>query len=128
MILSITVSAKDIAVVISNKFELNSLTQTEVKRIFLAKSKHLHGKKVKVIELKDAPCKDVFYKTITNKTEDELHSYWVTLVFTGKAKPPIQIKSVNSLLDRISEDKLTITYLPVDKVTDAMRVLYTLKN
>ena len=122
------VFAQDIAVVISSKCTVDSLSEQEVKRIFLAKTYRINGKKVKVVELKNAVYKSRFYKNVVNKSMDELRSYWVNLVFTGRAKPPTQLLSVEKLVSKINENSLVITYLSADQVTKDMKVLYTLKD
>lgn len=122
------VFAQDIAVVISSKCTIDSLSEQEVKRIFLAKTYRINGKKVKVVELKNAVYKSRFYKNVVNKSMDELRSYWVNLVFTGRAKPPTQLLSVEKLVSKINENDFVITYLSADQVTKEMKVLYTLKD
>lgn len=127
-IISTALSAKDLAVVISARCTIDSLNENEVKRIFLAKTYRINGKKIKVVELKDTDYKNEFYESVVHKTQDQLHSYWVTLIFTGKAKPPTQLESFDNLVSQINKDELIISYLPLSMVTSDMKVLYTLNN
>ena len=125
---TLTLQAEDIVVVVSSKFQSNTLQESDVKRIFLAKTNHINNKRINVIELKNASYKEIFYKKISNKTQSQLRAYWSRLIFTGKAKPPKQVTSVDLLLKNMSKNESIITYLPISMVTDEMKILYKLKN
>jgi len=119
---------EDIAVVVSSKFKIDSLQKSDVNRIFLAKKSHINNKKIKVIELKNASYKELFYKQTSNKTLSQLRAYWIRVIFTGKAKPPKQVESLDKLLEMMAQNESLISYIPVSMVTDEMKILYKVQN
>lgn len=125
---ALTLQAEDIAVVASSKFNSNTVEKVELKRLFLAKTNRIHNSKVKVMELVDTSCKETFYKKISNKTQSQLRAYWSRLIFTGKAKPHKQVKSLDALLSKMAENASIISYVPLSMVSDKMKVLYMLEN
>jgi len=120
--------ARDIAVVVSNNFDFSELSKSQIKRLFLSKTNRVNNTRVRVIELHANSYKDRFYKEISGKSKSQLRSYWTTLIYTGKAKPPKQINNMNELLQELHETRNVITYIPIDEITDDMKVLYTMKD
>ena len=49
------------------------------------------GNRVQPMELSDLGYKAIFYREISGKTLPQINSYWTTLIFTGKGKPPKNI-------------------------------------
>lgn len=120
--------ASDTTVVVSNNPELGELSKAEIQRLFLAKTDRVQNMRIKVVELQTNLDKDRFYKEISGKSKSQLRSYWTRLIFTGKAKPPKQLEDMQELLKEMEDSPNIITYLSKDKVTDGMKILYTLKE
>jgi len=120
--------AEDIAIVVSKDFDANALDKSDVSRIFLAKTNRVNSIRIKVVELKNSSYKKEFYKNVSGKTLGQLRAYWTTLIFTGKARPPKQIRTKTELEAKIKNDTSVITYLPLSEVTDDMKILYTMKE
>ncbi len=125
-----TVSTKgpDLAVIVSKKFDIDKLEKNDIKRIFLGKTKRINDAKITIVELKGANFKEKFYNKVLNKTESQLHSYWTTLIFTGKSRPPLHIDPLERIKKKLKSDKLIITYLPIDMVTDEMKIVHMVKD
>jgi len=128
LLLSTFLQAENIAVVISKNFNADKLSKSQIKRLFLAKTNRINNTKVKIVELQDTKYKQKFYKKVSGKSKAQLRSYWTTLIFTGKAKPPKQIKTLQELLIKMKKNKNIITYIPENQVTQEMKVLYTMSE
>lgn len=118
------VFSKTVVVVAKNTL-INSLDKQAVSNIFLARtSRYENGQKAIPIEIKSNETRADFYRQISGKTPAQLNSYWTTLVFTGKGKPPRAYASQSDVLSRLESQPGAITYLPLSEVTDDMKVLY----
>ena len=127
-LLTSLLKAQDIAVVASNSFDATKLSKAEIKRIFLSKTNYINNKRIHVLEIKNTSYKRDFYKKVSGKSPVQLRSYWTTLIFTGKAQPPKQIKDMQELIQLLLKDSKAISYIPLDAVTKDMKVLYTMKE
>ena len=128
LILTSLLRATDIAIVSSYAFDLTSLDKASVSRIFLAKTNRINSTRVKVFELKNSSYKKQFYKEVSGKSLAQLRSYWTRLIFTGKAQPPKQLRNREELIQKMKDDNTVISYLPLNEVTDDMKILYTMRE
>lgn len=116
--------AQKIAVVVSNNNATSELSKIQVKRIFLFKTNKLNTIHIKVYEIKSTSYKKEFYKNVLGKSVKQLRAYWARLIFTGKAKPPKQLRDIEALIQKMREDTQVISYVPFSEVTASMKVLY----
>ena len=66
------------------------------------------------------------YKLISNKTISQLKSYWTTLIFTGKGKPPKSFSNINYLVNYMKLHAGSIAYVNTSEVTSEMKVIYSI--
>jgi len=125
---SILLFASNDMVVVTNTSVVEKLSKSEVKRLFLSKTNKVHNINIKVVELSENGEKDKFYKQISGKSKSQLRSYWTRLIFTGKAKPPVQVNTMDELLKEMKKSEVIVTYLPKNKVTKQMKIVYTLND
>lgn len=128
LIISQAVSAEErvkTVVVVAKNSQIENLTNQHIANIFLARTKRFpNGVKALPIELKNSKVRDVFYQNISGKSPKQLYAYWATLVFTGKGKPPRSYANSAELQTKLLDNLGSITYLPVDQVTDQMKIVY----
>jgi len=125
---SILLFASNDMVVVTNTSVVEKLSKSEVKRLFLSKTNKVHNINIKVVELSENGEKDKFYKQISGKSKSQLRSYWTRLIFTGKARPPKQVNNMQELLKEMKKSEVIVTYLPKNKVTKQMKIVYTLND
>lgn len=119
------VSHAELAVVAGRDSPIEKLGEREVADIFLAKVSHLaDGSRVKPVELRDSAYKADFYRGISGKTLPQINSYWTTLIFTGKGKPPRGVDEVERLIEVLNNDPHAIAYLPLGQTRASLKVLY----
>jgi len=125
LIMSIQVQA-EMVVVVHKDSVVDTLSQQQVTNIFLAKTNRTStGHRVTPVELINSEYKSLFYEKITQKTLAQINSYWMSLIFTGKGKPPKKLDNIQSLIDELSVNSNAISYLPIDQTTTVMKVVYT---
>jgi ABC-type phosphate transport system substrate-binding protein len=118
----------DILVVVSKKSSIGKLSKYEVKRIFLNKTRFSpNGEKVQIVESISLHIKNTFYHEVTDKSKSQLRSYWAKQVFTGKGRPPRQLKK-GTLLSYLAQNPNAISYINSEQMTDALKVLYKIKK
>lgn len=126
-VLSTTAYAKDFVVVVNKHSPINKLDKREVANIFLSKTTRLRGNnRVTPLELSDSAYQELFYQEISGKTPSQINSYWTTLIFTGKGRPPKRIRKITQLIEVINNNPNAITYLPVDQVTITMKIVHVM--
>lgn len=114
----------EFAIVVGKNSPVDQLDKRVVADIFLAKSNRLpNGQRIKTLELDDDTLKAAFYEKISGKSLAQINSYWTTLIFTGKGRPPKTYATRESLLDMLRHDPYTISFLPIEQVNDSLKVV-----
>jgi len=127
IILPVTTQA-EMVVVVAKSSSMMELTEREIRRIFLAKTRRLNnGLRIQPIELSNAEYKARFYQKVTGKTLHQLNSYWTTLIFTGKGKPPKNLDKTHDLLDELAANPMAIAYLPDKLIDDRLKVVHIVR-
>jgi ABC-type phosphate transport system substrate-binding protein len=128
VILSIQMMMADIVVVVHKDMDVSQLTQSQVKKIFLARKKHLpSGQFVNPADHDDS--KEIyktFYDKVAHKSIRKMKKYWVLLTFTGKAVAPRVYKSDKDIVSAILSYKNIIAYIDNSSLTKDLKVIYTL--
>jgi len=120
-----TVNA-ELLVVVGETSPIQTLNEQEVANIFLAKTNHLaDGSRVTPLELSDQNYKSSFYRKISGKNPSQITSYWTTLIFTGKGKPPKEYRESRGLLSELTSNPGAIAYIPAEQLSDRMKVVHT---
>ncbi len=118
----------DILIVVGKNSTVNNINEREVNNVFLSKTRFLdNGTRVKPFELNNEIIKGEFYKLIANKSPSQINSYWTTLIFTGKGKPPRKVQEITRLIQVLNDTPSAISYLPQEEVTDSVRVVHTIQ-
>ncbi|QUM79183.1 substrate-binding domain-containing protein [Moritella sp. 5] len=115
-------------VVIVNPSGPDSLSKSQVSKLYLGKSKRLpSGEKVKVFERANGSAeRQAFHAAITGKSESQLQAYWSRLVFTGKGKPPKVLGSASLIKNQVAANSAAIGYIDEADVDSSIKVLFKL--
>jgi len=121
-------SYAEMLVVVSKDSPIDTLSENEVSNIFLGKTNYLKSVgQVVPLELTSHHDKYAFYKRISGKSPAQINSYWTTLIFTGKGKPPKEFRSLVELLRELANNPNAITYMPANQINPKVKVVYTLR-
>jgi hypothetical protein len=126
-----TASHAELAVVAGKGSPIDKLGEREVADIFLARTHHLaDGSRVRPVELRDSAYKADFYRGISGKTLPQINSYWTTLIFTGKGKPPRSVDELERLVELLNSDPQAIAYLPLGQIGqlgESLKILFVFR-
>ncbi|EHZ7342820.1 TPA: phosphate ABC transporter substrate-binding protein [Vibrio vulnificus] len=115
-------------VVIGNAAGVDSLSQNEVKKLFLGQKNLLtNGAKARIVELSDgSEGRIAFHNLATGRSESQLQSAWSRLVFTGKAEAPIQVVDYAGVIAEVTSNTNAIGYVDESALTADVKVLLKL--
>lgn len=109
LILSISLFGEVILVGNSN-CKLNSLSRIELKNLYLGLSKASQDEKINVLNRDDTKLYEYFVTKELKKSVVSMETYWVRMLFSGRAKPPKQI-SYSQWLDLNSSNECLVVYI-----------------
>ena len=106
-------TAGEVIIIASKQCKLDSISKSEVKRLFTGKLRSVKGHRVKPVIFKKSVVHKHFLKSYAKRTSSQFDRAWTKLVFTGKAKMPQKFSNEEDLMSNIADDELLIGY--VDK-------------
>lgn len=80
----------EVAVIVHPSVGIESLTEDDIARLFLGKSKSFPGgaQAVPINQNEGSAVREKFNETVCKKNASQYKAYWSQLVFTGKGTPP----------------------------------------
>jgi len=106
-------------VVANSSLPGDSLSQQDIRAIFLGKKSGVAGQNVVIVTLDGGDVHKDFLKSEVGKTPSQFSSHWKKIVFTGKGKMPKSFKTEEELLAFISNTKGGIGYVGAGASTDS---------
>ncbi|XQW85710.1 phosphate ABC transporter substrate-binding protein [Thalassotalea piscium] len=101
-----------------------SASQSDLKKIFLGKSKSFpDGAPAVPLDLSSGEVRTEFVTKVLSKSESQVKAYWSKRIFTGKGQPPKALDSEAEVIKLVSETPNLIGYVSDGAVTDAVKVL-----
>ncbi len=127
LLLGIQSAYAQVAVVVSAKSDVATMTADQVSSIFLGKSdKYPNGSTALPIDQPAAsPIRVQFYDKVTGKSEAQVKSAWSRLVFSGKGTPPKEIASSAEVKKLVSSNPNTIGYIEKSAVDPSVKVVFS---
>lgn len=115
----------EIAIVVPKNSPINTMEAKQISDLFLSRTnRYPNGDKAYLVAVSDRELRDDFYRQISDKSPSQLRSYWTTLIFSGKGKPPRALDNKQSLLDYMEHNVTAISYINKADVTANMKVIY----
>jgi ABC-type phosphate transport system substrate-binding protein len=118
----------DVVVIVNPKSGVTSLTQDEISRIFLGKTKSFPdgAPAVSVNQNEGSAVRDKFNQVVCNKTASQYKAYWSQLIFTGKGRPPRNGGGNAAVKSLVAANPNMISYVDASVVDATVKVVYTL--
>ncbi len=115
----------ELAVVVHPGNPATALDLEEVKRIFMGKSNNFPGgQKVTPVDQRDgSPVKESFITKVLQKDAAQLTSYWATLIFSGKGKPPAAVGNDADVINWVKDHPDGLGYVDAAAVNNSVKVL-----
>lgn len=122
--------AGDLVVIVNPASEITQLSQDDLTRIFLIKTKTYPNEKpvVPFIPREDDPTRLQFEAAVLEKSPMQVKAYWTRLLFTGRGNPPANLDSADQIKKKVAESPSAIGYIDSTAVDKTVRVVYTIKQ
>jgi ABC-type phosphate transport system substrate-binding protein len=116
-----------IAVVVSAKSDIASLTGEQVSAIYLGKTdKFPSGSTALPLDqASGSAVRGSFYDKVTGKSEAQVKAAWSRLVFSGKGTPPKEVANSAEVKKLVSTNPNTIGYIEKSAVDSSVKVVLT---
>lgn len=117
-------SADDLIVIGNRSVPVSTLTEKEVKMIYLGRQKIWgNGMKVFFVALGDNETSERFFKHYLDKNQGMYKKYWKKQVFSGGGKPPKEFDKEKDLVTYVAETKGAVGYISSKSYTDNVKIL-----
>jgi ABC-type phosphate transport system substrate-binding protein len=113
------------AVVVASGSKAGAMDANAVKRVFLGREASVGGAPAQVIYQKGGATRASFDKGVLGKAGAELTTYWSRLIFTGKAKAPVEVGSDAEVKAKLAANPGAIGYVSDGAVDGSVKVLHT---
>lgn len=99
LIMAFTLMHADIKVVATPTCEIERVTQSDIKRLFMLKQQSLDDRSIKIVDRDEKSLYKRFVEEHLNKTLRQMKTYWVRMLFTGKKIAPkkLSLEELNGL-------------------------------
>lgn len=130
-LLSLSMQAFSEVAIIVHPDNPNTLTDRQVRKIYLGKAKaYPDGGEIQSFELDSdahAQVRKTFLSKVVRRDESTYSSYWARMLFSSKAQPPVEVKSAAEMLTRVAANPNAIGYIDASKVDGTVKVLMTIQ-
>lgn len=118
----------EVAVIVHPSAGFNSLTEDDISRIFLGKSKSFPagGQAVPVNQNEGSATRDKFNEAVCKKNASQYKAYWSQLVFTGKGTPPKDAGDDAAVKAQVAANPNAIGYVDASVVDASVKVVFKL--
>ncbi len=103
----------------------NALSESDISRIFLGKSKSYPdgSEAIPVDQQEGAASRSAFVSTILKKNDQQIKAYWAQLLFTGKGTPPKEVGGTGDVKKLVSQNPSLIGYIDASEVDGSVKVV-----
>lgn len=119
----------DVAVIVNPGLGVPSLSEDDVQRLFLGKSKAFPNQQtaVAVAQKDGSPVRAAFDKGALKKTPNQMKAYWSQLIFTGRAVPPNEFADDAEVKKLVATNPNIVGYIDAASVDATVKVVFTAK-
>lgn len=112
----------ELVLVIHPQNETKSMTNSQAAQYFLGGSVQF----MPIEQAAGSPIRLEFYKKVLEKEPTQVQAIWARIVFTGKGKPPKEVKTSDEVKKAIRENVNAIGYIEKSAVDDTVKVIATI--
>lgn len=115
----------EIAVIVHPATNVDALTEDDVSRLFLGKTKSFPNgtQAVPINQNEGSPTRDKFNDAVCKKNASQYKAYWSQLVFTGKGTPPKDGGDDTQVKALVASTPNAISYVDASQVDDSVKVV-----
>ncbi len=117
-------SADDVVIITNKSAPDSALEKKEIKKIYSGhKTKWSNNEAIILTILKDSDLHQKFLKEYVQKTPSQFQRTWRKMVFTGKGRQPIEMESLEKMIEFVSNTKGAIGYIPSDASSEKVIII-----
>ncbi len=119
-----------VAVVVSAKSSLASLSPEQAANVFLGRSNALPGSSgtAALVDLPEGSAvREQFYSKAAGKTSAQVKAAWSRLTFSGKATPPKELNSAADVKKFVAANPEAVGYIEKSAVDSSVKVVLVLE-
>jgi hypothetical protein len=114
----------EIVVIVNPKSEVTELSASDIKALYLGKSKQLKA----FDQAKGSDIRKTFMNEVVGKTESQFKAYWSKRIFSGKGSPPKMLSSDAAIKSQVAGSDEAIGYIDSGAVDSSVKVVYKLSK
>jgi ABC-type phosphate transport system substrate-binding protein len=120
----------EVVVIVHPSADVSSLTEDDVSRIFLGKSKSFPsgGQALPMNQNEGSAIRDKFNSVVCKKNSSQYKAYWSQLVFTGKGTLPKDVSGDAAVKSLVAANPNMIGYIDSSAVDNTVKVVFKLPN
>lgn len=119
-----SIAAEELIIIVNNQAAADSLTDEQLKDIYLGKIKKWEGGTFIYLTVsKENDYNHDFMDSFLNMTPSKFTSHWKHLVFTGQGLEPRKLKSAEELVTFIEKRNGAIGFIPAGVPHEGVKVL-----
>ena len=125
--------ADDLIIICNQSVPVDSLSKSDIQRIFLGKkTEWFGGNKIAFVLLSDkgevGEVHNRFLQDFMGKTPTQYKNYWKKMVFTGKGRTPKSFKTSDELIDYVSKTAGAIGYISTNAQKETVKTIQIFGN
>lgn len=125
LLLAASMSAHAGAVVASKDSPLGTMDGDQVRRVFLGREVSVNGETVTLLYQTDGATRSDFEQKVLGKSGSDLATYWDRLIFTGRAKAPVEVPGGDAgVRAKLAANPNAIGYVTDAGVDSTVKVLF----
>lgn len=116
----------EIVVIVHPSLAVSSLTEDDVSRLFLGKSRGFpNGSQATPVNQNEGtPAREAFNLAVCKKSANQYKAYWSQLVFTGKGTPPKEGGDSAAVKALVAGNPNMIGYIDAELVDASVKVVF----
>jgi hypothetical protein len=122
----LTLSHASTQIIVSRNCEFESISKSDIKKLFLVKKTSINEEKVIVLDTNEHELYSEFVKEYLNKSVRKVKTYWIRMIFTGKTMPPKKV-SLDVLKELNPSDICHISYIDVEETVPSTWKMITVQ-
>ena len=119
----------EVAVIVHPSAGFDSLSEDDISRLFLGKSKSFPAgaQAVPVNQNEGSAARDKFNEAVCKKNASQYKAYWSQLVFTGKGTPPKDAGDDAAVKALVAANPTMIGYIDASAVDASVKVVHKIR-
>jgi TonB family protein len=116
--------AGEVKIIANSSVKKDIISAAELQRVFLEQNNSLEdGSHVEPVLEKDGPVHEAFLQDYLGKSDDDLHTYYRALVFTGRGSMPIELNSDAEVVAYVARTRGALGYVSTATSAEGVKTL-----